>query len=219
MTDRNKLLRSALAAPFIALTLFPNPQAHGAPTSLTVYAGPQSVSPRQIINVTVEASGVEANVELSYISDGTLRNLTATTRHGLVSFDIPAQDMTGRMSFTAKTGDTLSTPALVTVLAGPPQPFMVQLQEGGETASIDIISDVITDKFKNPLSDLSLVSIDWIDQSGLKASQDTQLKQGRITFTTQCPSMFYSPIKLRASINSVQFTSADVSSLCHSDKG
>lgn len=193
--------------------------------SLTVYAGPQSVSPREVIHVTVEVtdkSGSSMNdkaVELSYISDGILKTVSGTPELGLISFGVRAQDMTGLMAFSAKAADVTSNEALVTVVAGPPLHFKITAQTNQEPETLKLTSDVITDSHGNPISDLSLVSMEWIDFNGLKARQTVQLLNGRIAFTAKCPTTFTSPLKVRAIVDTIESVSKDVTSDCLAGRG
>jgi len=193
--------------------------------SLTVYAGPQSVSPREVIHVTVEVtdkSGSSINdkaVELSYISDGILKTVSGTPELGLISFGVRAQDMTGLMAFSAKAADVTSNEALVTVVAGPPLPFKITAQPNQEPETLKLTSDVITDSHGNPISDLSLVSMEWIDFNGLKARQTVQLLNGRIAFTAKCPTTFTSPLNIRAIVDAIESVSKDVTSDCLAGRG
>ena len=186
--------------------------------SLIVYAGPQSVSPQEIIYVTIETAALEADVELSYIADGHRKTLTGITTHGLISFDVPAQTQTGHMSFTAKARHTESNTALVIVLSGAAETFKMTAKQSDQTGFVDISSDMVTDKYDNIISNLSLVSIDWSDANGLLARHSTQLSQGKIALTTQCPSKFIAPLRLTASINAVSTASPDLSELCRAEK-
>ena len=205
----NLIIRIAIIC-FVASLFFS--RAHAG--SLIVYAGPQSVSPQEIIYVTIEAAALETDIELSYITDGQQKMLTGTTAHGLISFDVPAQTQTGHMSFTAKARHAESNTALVTVLSGPPEPFNMTVQQSDQIGFIDIASDMVTDKYDNIISNVSLVSIDWVDANGLIARHSTQVFQGKIALTIQCPSEFIAPLKL----NAASATSADLSELCRVEK-
>ena len=193
--------------------------------NVVVYAGPQSVSPREIINVTVEITGMrgininDGNVNLSYISDGVVKTLSGTPRYGLVSFDVPAQDTVGLMKFSANTKVGTSEETLVTVVAAQPQPFSLEAQAGKHSGTIRLMSDVIADEFGNPVSDLFLISVDWIDDKGLKARHNTQLLNSRIVLTETCPTKFYGALKVQANLNAIQSSPIDISSYCKLDRG
>ena len=73
MNRRNKLMPSVIAT--CLLTSLVAPKVHAKTVrGVVVYAGPQSVSPREIIHVTVEITGMRGNnindetVNLSYMS-------------------------------------------------------------------------------------------------------------------------------------------------------
>jgi len=223
MTRLKKLICSVIATG-VLVNLIPL-KAHADITpSLTVYAGPQSVSPREVIHVTVEItdqSGSSLNdkaVELSYISDGILKTASGTPELGLISFDVRAQDMTGLMAFSAQLADVISNEALVTVVAGPPLPFKITAQPNQEPETLKLTSDVITDSQGNPISDLSLVSIEWIDFNGLKTRQTVQLLNGRIALTAKCPTHFESPLKVRATVDAIESVSKDVTTDCLAER-
>lgn len=193
--------------------------------SVTVYAGPQSVSPRKPIFVTVEAtdqSGASLNklpVTLSYKADGTIRTFTGQLERGLVSFDVPAQTAAGHMTFSATVSGAYSNEAIVAVVAGRPQSLYLTVNPGDTAQSVTLSSKVITDEFGNPISDLTPVIIDWIDQSGLKSRQTVQLLNGRVLLTTQCPVSFEGTLNIRATLGALQFTSPKLNALCKLEKG
>jgi len=81
------------------------------------------------------------------------------------------------------------------------------------------MSDVIADEYGNPVSDLSLISVDWIDDEGLKARQSTQLLNSRILLTGTCPAKFYGALKVQANLNAIQSAPIDVSSYCELGRG
>lgn len=224
MTRPKKLICSVIATGLLA-NLIPLKAHADTASSLTVYAGPQSVSPREVIHVTVEyadESGSSMNdktVELSYISDGILKTVSGIPKLGLISFDVPAQDMTGLMIFSAKAADVTSNEALVTVVAGPPLPFKITAQPNQEPETLKLTSDMITDSHGNPIADLSLVSMEWIDFNGLKARQTVQLLNGRIALTANCPTNFTSPLRVRAAVNAIESVSKDVSADCLAGQG
>ena len=157
---------------------------------LNIYAGPQSLAPRETVYVTIQSEARETDIELSYLSDGVEKILTGRTEDGLVSFELPAQKTVGHMSFTAKTDKGPFDTALVSVVAGAPQNFELSIRQGKQAESLEISSNVIRDAFGNAISDLALVSLDWVDDSGLISHQNTQLVQGRIALTANCPIAF-----------------------------
>jgi len=224
MTRRNKLMHSVIATCLLTSLVTPKVYADTV-RKMAVYAGPQSVSPREIIHVTVEITGMrgnninDGNVILSYMSDGVVKTLSGTPRHGLVSFDVPAQDTVGLMNFSANTKAGTSDEALVTVVAAQPQPFSLEAQAGKHTGTIKLMSDVIADEYGNPVSGLSLISVDWIDDAGLKARQNTQLLNNRILLTGTCPSKFYGALKVQANLNGMQSAPVDISSYCELGRG
>jgi hypothetical protein len=192
--------------------------------AVTVFAGPQSLSPSEIISVTAQTppraniSGGET-VELTYSADGIAKTRTGTAVHGLISFDIEAQYRAGVMIFSAKASGQTSPEALVTVVPGPPTALSLTIQASRPASVIAITSDVITDSRGNTVSDLSLVSLQWIDATGLIKSQQAQLFNGQISLNAKCPSDFSGELKIQANLKTVQFLSSDISTLCSVRKG
>lgn len=213
MTQRNKFRLPAIAAGL----LWPAFTSSGLAADLNIYAGPQSISPREIIYVTVQSTVQETAIELSYNSDDGYEIQTGTTQQGLVSFEVPAQLNAGEMRFIAKAQESVSSTALVSVFAGPPQNFTLAIKPGTQTGAVDISSSVIRDAFNNPISDLALVSLDWIDEKGLMASQSAQLTQGKIILSGICPDEFDGALILRAAVNSAEYRSSDISTFCREE--
>jgi len=224
MTRQKKILCSVIATCLLANFVMPQAYADSA-ASLNIYAGPQSVSPRETIHVTLELTDArgnslsDGNVELSYVSDGVVKTLAGIPTHGLISFDVQAQDSTGLMEFSAKTKGVTSKTAFVIVVATQPQPFSLKAKAGRQAETIKLTSDVFADKYGNPISELSLVSVDWIDDKGLKARQNTQLLNSRIVLTGKCPAKFHGTLKVQANLNSIQSVPIDISSYCELGRG
>ena len=65
MTELNKFWFSSLAIGLLWPYFIPSAQA----VELNLYAGPQSITPREMIHVTVLSGGQKTAIELSYISD------------------------------------------------------------------------------------------------------------------------------------------------------
>ena len=210
MMKRYKFLISTIVIGILWPVLPPNVQAY----ELNIYAGPQSITPREAIHVTVQSAVQSVAVELSYMSDDGREVRTGTTERGLVSFEVFAKKNIGQMHFTAKAGEDVSNTAIVLVLAGPPQDFRLNIERAKPLGTVHISSDLITDAFENHISDLALVSLNWVDDKGLKASQNIQLTQGRINLNAKCPYQFDGALTLRARLNSVTSISPDVSSMC-----
>lgn len=188
--------------------------------AVTVYAGPQSVSPSKPIHVTVEAVDAAGasldNVQavLSYKSDDTVKTVTAALENGLVSFNVPAQKKSGHMTFWATVSETLSNEALIAVTAGAAQQFSLRADAGQTAQSVALSSPVIRDEFGNPISDLSPVLIDWIDEAGLKARQTILLSNGRVSQTIKCPARIEGALRLTARLGSLQYTLPKLNALC-----
>ncbi|MEP3890772.1 MAG: hypothetical protein ABJN69_09900 [Hellea sp.] len=224
MTRPKKLICSVIATGLLVNLISLKAHADTAP-NLTVYAGPQSVSPREVIHVTVELTEETSSrmndeaVELSYMSDGTSKTVSGTLKFGLVSFEVPGQDKTGLMTFTAKAADVTSKEALVTVVAGSPMPFKITVQPNKKPETVKLSSGPIMDRHDNPISDLSLVSLEWIDVNGLKARQSVQPLNGRISLRAKCPANFTAPLRVRAVIDAVESISKDVSADCVARQG
>ena len=181
---------------------------------LNLFAGPQSVMPREIVHVTVQSFVEGPPIKLSYNFDGETKTLIGETENGLVSFEISAQETVGQMRFTAKADVNVSNTAFVFVHAGPPQNFTMDVVRGKQARTVDISSGVITDGLGNPISDLALVSLDWTDDKGLITRKNIHLEQGRIVLRAECPREFTGSLKLRAAVNTASSTSSDISSLC-----
>jgi len=77
-----------------------------------------------------------------------------------------------------------------------------------------VISDAIKDHYGNDVSDLSLVSLNLIDNNNLIASQDVQLFKGQIHHDLVCPTKFKGPLKVQARINNITSMSTDISGFC-----
>lgn len=189
-------------------------------TAVIIYAGPQSVTPEQSIHVTVEVTkSDEYNsdnhlIELSYLSDGKAQSMTAKTNKGLISFDVPAQKTTGLMMFSGKAGTIKSTNAVVIVKAGQPETLQLYVRPTNVSGTVGVSLGIITDAFGNLVSDLSLVTIEWLDDLGVKVSEQVQLFKGQAAYTAPCPIGYIGSLKLRASFKNVENISPDVSSLC-----
>lgn len=220
MTHRIKAT-SCLLSFIVSVGVFPAPaQAQVSVESVQTYAGPQTVTPGQIIHVTVETTQRGGNnsqnktVELTYVVGGTETTLTGITKEGLVSFDVNAQSQSGMMDFVAQVDGVVSKGASVIVSAGQPAIFTLMTKRSRHSQSIDISSDVIVDAFGNAVTDLTLVSLDWVDQQGVKSSENIQLSNGRIIFVSRCPARFTAPLKIRAILKNRDVMSSDVSELC-----
>ena len=194
-------------------------------SSLTVFVGPQSVIPNEPIYVTVEVqdrAGNSANnhkVTLYFQDNGQDKALLGKTLNGLVSFEVPGQTKAGLMVFKADIGTSRSKDAMVIVSAAQPSQFSLSVEPALNAGALIVSSAMITDAFNNQLSDLSLVTIDWLDARGLKKTHKVQLATGRIMFTGLCPKDFRPPLKIRATLKNVRAESMDVSSLCADTAG
>lgn len=192
---------------------------------ITIYAGPQSVTPEQSIHVTIEANDVygysldNLAIELSYIADGRPQIMMAKTRNGLVSFDVLAQQTAGLMTFSAKSGAYTSTNAVVIVRAGQPEILQLTVMPNKISGAVNISLAAITDKFDNLVSDMSLVTIDWLDNSGVKGSEQIQLSKGQAAYTSSCPANFSGALRVRAAFKNVENISSDVSNICSDSEG
>lgn len=192
--------------------------------TLTVYAGPQSVSPLETIYITVEltsndGSNIEnGTVELSFSLDGKIETHQASTIHGLVSFEVPAQKSSGLMEFSAQYNSSKSNEALVAVVAGPPEKLLLKAVPSAESGYIDITSGIVKDVFGNAVSDLSLVSLNWLDNSGLIGSESLQLSNSHIDHNLACPVEISGHLKLQASLNNLEFILSDISEICRGSK-
>ncbi|MEP1230969.1 MAG: hypothetical protein ABJG88_09870 [Litorimonas sp.] len=214
MTRRHIFLLSTIVIGGLWPAFPPNVQA----SELNLYAGPQSITPHGVIHVSVQSAAPKIAVELSYNSDEGYKVRTGMTERGLISFEVPAQKTIGQMRFTAKAGEHVSNSAIVSVFAGPPQDFSLNIERAKSVGSVNISSDVIRDAFENYISSLALVSLDWTDDNGLKASQSVQLTQGRIALETKCPEKFDGALTLRARVNSASSMSSNLSSLCREEQ-
>jgi hypothetical protein len=192
---------------------------------LALYAGPQSATPSQIIHVTIEAFDARGrNIDgemltLVYTYEGQERSITAKAQHGLVSFEIPAQRRAGHMSFYARYEGHETNASLVMITAGPAIALKLAARLGTAKNTIEVTSPVLSDNFGNSVTDLSLVSLNWIDAKGLKASHKAQLSNGAVNHTLRCPTSFTGPLRLQAQLGNLQFKTPDIALLCPSSDG
>ena len=220
MLRLKKNISAAFAISIFAFVIPARSHAKMGTNTVTVYAGPQSVAPEETISVTVEATASSGEslsdtaIELSFIADGRLQTLTAETKQGLVSFEVPAQKTAGVMSFSAKALGETSNPAQVLITSAAPKEFSIRPKTGKPLGHVQIQTSVITDKYGNLISDMTPVTFDWIDSAGLKAKQMSKLQNGKIAVTLACPKTYTGTLKLRASLHTLQITSANIASLC-----
>ena len=193
-------------------------------SAVTVFAGPQSLSPRETIAVTVQISpsaghmsGTE-KVELTYSADGEIKSLLGNAVHGLLSFNIAAQDRSGVMKFSAKVAGQVSQDTLVSVVPGPPQKLFLKIKPSVQPQQLILSSGQITDAYGNTVSDQTLLALQWNDESGLIKSQNAQLLNGRLDLEVKCPSSYSGELTLRALLKTVQFSSSDLSAFCYSER-
>ena len=226
MPKLRKIICSTLLAILTALSFKASAKVITTPENkLTVYAGPQSVVPLEIISVTVEAVNAQGGsldnypVTLSYNADDVAIMISGKTINGLVSFDVPAQTRAGLMTFTAYHKEAVSHMARIVVTAKHPLEFTLNTKQSRQVGAVDVSSNLIADMFGNQLSDLSLAVMEWIDGRGLLASQTTQLSNGRIIFTASCPKRFSGPLHIHASLKNISVVSEDISALCNSERG
>ena len=193
-------------------------------SAVTVFAGPQSVSPRETIAVTVQISPSVGNVsrtekvKLTYTADGDIKTLVGNAVHGLLSFDIVAQDHSGIMKFSAKLANKTSRDTFVFVVPGPPQKLSLKIKPSNQSQKLVLSSSLITDAYANIVSDQTLLALQWSDETGLIKSQNAQLLNGRLDLEVKCPSSYSGELTLRALLKTIQFSSSDVSSLCDARK-
>lgn len=224
MTKRPKASLSLLSLIMGASFSVISARAQTPSDSLQVYAGPQTATPGQDISVTIEMTDVDGKsshdetVQLTYISDGVSTSLSGKVSQGLVSFDIPAQRRAGTMTFIANADDLISNQTVVMVVAGEPIGFKFNVEPSRNANLVDLTTDVISDAFGNPVSDQTLISLDWIDQSGVKQSEFVQLLNGRMTYVSICPDAYAAPLKIRAVLKNVEVFSSELSDLCAARK-
>ncbi len=193
--------------------------------AITLYAGPQSVTPEQSIHVTIEANDLNGNsldrqlIELSYVADGSAKTMTAKTHNGLVSFDVPAQKTAGLMIFSAKAGQMKSANAAVIVKAGQPKALQLKVRPNKVAGKVNLSIATIADEFGNPMSGLSLVTIEWLDDLGVKVRQQLQLSKGQVAYTGSCPVSFLGSLKVRATFKNIENISPDISNICSMREG
>ena len=195
-------------------------QAQAPSDRLQVYAGPQTATPGQNISVTIEMTNLQGRsshderVQLTYNSDGVSTSLSGKVAQGLVSFDVPAQRKAGRMTFNAYIGDLISNHTSVMVVAGTPIKFEFDVKPSSDANLVNLTSDVIRDSFGNPVSDQTLISLDWIDQNGLKRSEFVQLLNGRMSHVGICPDAYAATLRIRAVLKNIEVFSTELSGLC-----
>jgi len=172
------------------------------------------------VNVTIELTDFQGNssnnqpVQLTYFEDGISKTATGHVENGLVSFDVRAQKGTGMMNFSALYAGNLSNVAPVMVVAGRPAGFSLKVKPSQTPQKVKIISEIITDRFENPVSDQNIMSLDWIDQRGLRRSEFLQPTNGQIIANINCPVKFLAPLQIRAVLKNSKFLSPDLSALC-----
>ena len=195
-------------------------QAQTVADRLQVYAGPQTVSPGHNISVTIEMTDVhgksshDETVQLIYMSDGKPTSRSGNILNGLASFDVPAQRRAGRMTFKASWGDLESNKAPVLIVAAQPNAFRLKVEPSRNANLVEFKTETIRDVFGNPISDQTLVALDWMDRTGVKRSETAQLSYGRITYVSICPDTFVAPLKVRAVLKNVEIFSSELSVLC-----
>lgn len=191
---------------------------------LWTYAGPQTVSPGQTISVTVEMTdthgGSESGrtVQLAFQSDGLAKIMTGQVLNGLVSFDVPAETRSGLMRFVSHAGNTTSNIATVTVVASRPEGLQLTIGAARGQDAVSVTSEPITDAHGNVVTDQTLVTMNWIADDGIKASEHVQLSNGRLLSTLQCPNNFIPPLHIRAALQNIEVLSRDISALCVKDR-
>ena len=220
MTIRIKLIAAAamLGAVFAALEgpAFAEP----ALKTVTVYAGPQSISPEKTIFVSVEMTGEAGQnlsgetVELSFISDGRSRAVTGETVNGIAAFEVPAQRRAGLMNFSASASEAQQATAHVLVTSSAPQVFTLSAKPSDKPGYVSLRSSVISDRYGNAISDMALISLNWIDSAGLRGKHTTQPVMGRINLSAPCPKTFTGALKLQASLQTLSVSTPDISTLC-----
>lgn len=219
----NKYICFGLTAGLIVLNLVDNAEAFDS-RAVTVFVGPQSLSPRETIAVTVQISPSAGNfsgtekVELTYTADGDIKTLVGHAAHGLLSFDIAAQDRSGVMKFSAKVADQASQDALVSVVPGLPQKLFLKIKPSDQPQQLILSSGQITDAYDNAVSDQTLLALQWKDESGLIKSQNAQLLNGQLDLEVKCPSSYSGELIIRAHLKTVQFSSSDLSAFCYSER-
>ncbi len=220
MKRTNKLISKSLLAGLSALAFTADSFAKPANTALTVYAGPQSVVPTQPVYVTVEAthpngqSADDKEIALSFKRDGAHITLTGETKQGLASFKVAAGKTAGLMQFTAKAGTTRSDSVTVLITADRPQSFSLFTRATEQAGQIEIKSGLIADQYGNLISDITPVTLEWIDTSGLTAKQTARLQNSKLSLKRACPRSFTGALTIRASLQSLQIKSGDISNLC-----
>ena len=225
MVRLERIVCTAFAAILFAATLPSSAHANDTRKSVTIYAGPQSVSPGDIISVTVEATRADGKslidevITMSFETDGVLETLSAKTTQGLALFEVPAQIKSGLMIFSANASGVASKEARIVVTANPPQAFTFKISRDEQVGYVEVVSSEIADEFGNHISDLSLVSVDWIDASGLNTRQMVQPTNGHIAFRAPCPSQFSGTLKIRASVQAQKITTPDIAELCNVTEG
>lgn len=220
MTQLIKTIGMSAAALITAMAFSGSGNAETVVKAVTVYAGPQSVTPENLIYVTVEATGAaKASLQnmpavLSYQADGASKTITANLANGLASFQVPAQKSAGHMAFSATVSDVSSNEVNVVVTADHPHIFHLTAKQSEIAGSIALSSKLITDEFGNPISDLSAVIVDLLDQTGLKSRQMVHLSNGRVFLSVKCPASFEGALTVKTSLGKLRHTSPNLSTLC-----
>jgi len=173
-------------------------QAQPTANRLQVYAGPQTALPQDNISVTIEMTDGHGNsvqgetIQLIYISDGVPMTVSGKVSNGLVSFDVKAQRRAGA--------------------------FKLKVRPARNANFVELTTETLSDAFGNPISDQTLVSLSWIDSSGVKRSEAAQLSNGSMSYMSVCPRAYVAPLKIRAVLKNVEVFSSDLSVLCATGK-
>jgi len=224
MTNRTKATVSLLSLIMSVWFSVATAQAQPAANSLQVYAGPQTALPQGNINVTIEMTDGHGNsvqgetIQLTYISDGVPMTVSGKVSNGLVSFDVKAQRRAGGMIFKALSSDLVSNNASVLIVAAQPNTFKLKVRPAKNANFVQLTTETLSDVFGNPISDQTLVSLSWIDSSGVKRSETAQLSNGSMSYMSICPRAYVAPLKIRAVLKNVEVFSSDLSVLCATGK-
>ena len=224
MIDATKIPVSLITFSVSCLLLASEVQAKSENERIQSYAGPQAVSPEDVIHVTVELADIHGNslhnktVYLSYIADGLPQKLEGIVQNGLVSFDVIAQKTAGRMDFFAEAEGLTSNAAPVIIKAAEPVGFSLSARPSRASDRVEITSETIVDAFDNPIADQNLVSLSWLDSGGVMGTEKTQLTNSRINLSRSCPVKFTAPLRLRAVLKNTEVLSSDMSTLCAAGK-
>lgn len=173
--------------------------------NINLYVGPQSVEPGEDIFIAVETltGSLESSpaTSVTIIDADSGRQYQAEVDQGLAYIEIKAPTHSGRLVFTAQTGDVKSGPAEVLVHPAPAGSFALFVEKN--KGQIFVSSSIIADAFGNFIDDGQSVSIELLNKSEVYGTWQTRTENGRIGLHMDCDSVRDTQSRLRARIGQI----------------